>query len=232
MSQIINRVGIKLVVDRQQAQAAATAVIAEALSKETVGCSTARLLGKDPNGSAPEHVQKQLKSLYTSGDRETRRGYVLVESIRFVLNLEPNEKEETIYAKYGRMTGAIRQAVHHFAATWEEAARPKTWIDGLTREEQIEWDEIKQSYKTAMRSNQRKLLRAKEEYRAALTNISIEQSTELEILRQWLRGKKVTSAPILHGRNELALQEQLRGELSQLGIEYVFNSDTTQQGSD
>lgn len=186
-------------------------------TKEPEAVRLIRSIGKDPEFKLTSELADQLRALYGEGQRGSRRTWLLERSVRYLFD-GGEWREERVLRVLGGLRARTKVMVDYMVAFWDGEYRPKTWVDALSPEDQNRWVAKKRAYSRKIESLNRDLDLAKAAYAEKIREIQTEQLAARFELQDFLRELGVKDAPLLRGRTDQDLFDELSEELVELGV--------------
>lgn len=155
-----------------------------------------RSLSKDPEVPVPSQLNEELVNMWGQGQKGDRKSRCVQYALAYLLDIGVDDIDSQRIVLSSR-TAYCRNAAHYLAARWESDARPKTWIDQLSVEDQSEWSREKRAYTDDILREQRELGLARDAYDKALGQYTLNTATRRERLFQFLRDRKIDMSQVL-----------------------------------
>jgi len=201
---------------RQEAQRAAASHLVKEESKEDPRERMIIALGKDPNVLPPPDLVREMTGLWGSGRRLERKEKCVLFALQYLFGLAASNEGARNRILAAR-TGMAASAAQYLAGKWEDALRPKTWMDHLTVQQQEEWARDKREYTNNILKSQGEVQRARAAYDRVLQSQRLYQMAQREELYSKLRKWGVKMDEVIP--RPIQPEEQLEAELESLGLE-------------
>ena len=154
-------------------------------AEENLERQTIRALKKNPDEPPSSVLRREVEALHGAGQRAERKQLLLSSALKYLFGHSAGSAEQQNRILASR-AGFARRAAQYLAGRWEDACRPRTWVEALTHEQRIEWARVKCEYLAAVHASQEEAHAAKAEYKRLLREEQRTQEAARQQLRSWL----------------------------------------------